>query len=227
MEGKRAEIAAFVEPIHAKVTGQLAPLTVDGITGVQGPLITWLRPGGDTIVMLESQVVAINKDAEANSTLPLRTHDGTKIEMLKLFGTIDFVALVDWAVGKTFGTVWDAWVKDAASAQQTIDHALAVRYVIVIRILEYVGAQVLMNDTQKFTPGRIVAEARVLDIKGNDHGGFRFTATNSDKVTLYGGTIDELATNLSTNISTAFDQGLQKLVPGSSKLDDFVMLHDR
>jgi hypothetical protein len=43
--------------------------------------------------------------------------------------------------------------------------------VIVVRALEYVAPHVISDD--KFTAGHPLAEARIYDVQGGEHGGFR------------------------------------------------------
>lgn len=61
-------------------------------------------------------------------------------------------------------------------------------------------------------------------IARSDHGGFRFSATNSEQITASAGRTDEaFAADVDDNARKAFDDQLAKLAPGSSTLDEFVL----
>lgn len=231
VEEKQAEMAKFLEPVRAKVLGNDLPmLTTDGITGLKGPLLTWLRPNGNAVVLSEEKIRQMKKDGDDPSTFHEKTHDGTSMDKFELFGTIDFGALTDWVVGKTFANFHPVDMKSHEQAETLLDHYFGLQYVIVVRIFTYVAPVITSSDsttdTAKFTAGKIVGEARVLDLKGGDHGGFRFVVGNSENITATSGDENEaFAADLEDNLRKQFDAGLQQVAPKSSSLGDFIMLH--
>lgn len=227
LDSKRAEMAALLDPVRA-AAAKLPSLDRDGIADVNGPFITWLYPNGDTVVISETQLGNLRKGGERGAFLEEKTHAGKKMDKVKPYGTITFLHIAEWAVGiepRLFGDYYEQ-MKSGDDAKANVDHYLATRYVIVIRYLDYKAPHVTSSDatSAKFEPGALVAEARVLDIKGGDHGGFRYAATTSDKITASSGDTDTaFAADLDDNARKAFEAKLAKLAPGSSTWNEFVL----
>ena len=226
LEARRADMTAYLEPVRAKVTGDRPVLTADGVTGVQGPLITWFdtQGRGNAVVLTETEIEQLRKDGTDNSFVKPRTHDGKEIERFNMYGTLDFEQLAEWVVGKKVRFPLDITTPD--DARKTIVRFFGLQYVIVIRILDFTAPAYAKGSTEtapRFTSGLVHAEARVLDVQGTDHGGFRFAASSSDTIrTSTNDRDDSLTADLEANAATAFDQAMQKAVPGSSGFEHFV-----
>lgn len=128
----------------------------------------------------------------------------------------DFAGVAEWATsGNTTGlrNAYDV-VTTTEAADALLAHIDQLQYVIVVRELGYTKFQI---HGSSFEPGVIHAEAHVLDMMGGDHGGFRFEATNSDKVAVPAGALDfsEVERDLDEAASRAFEAGLVRVLPGT------------
>jgi hypothetical protein len=222
-EENKVAMAAMLEPVRAKAA-DLKLVDSDGITGVNEPLTTWLK-NGNAVVVSESHLANMHVGGTDSAFVKQKLHDGRELRDIETFGTIGWIHEANWVTGAgTFAP--DRDVRDADEARANVERFLGLRYVIVIRILDYKAPKITSSDetSSKFVPGLVVAEARVLDIKGGDHGGFRYSATNSDQITASKGDAEgAFRADFLSNTEKAFDAKLGKLLPKSSSMDEFVL----
>jgi hypothetical protein len=213
LEQNRAELAAFLVQVRAKAAS-LTPHTEDGLTDLRTPLVS-AHTHGDTVVITETELANLVKNGER--PFHEKTHGGDPMDGIDMSGTSEFVKLATWAVGARMG-IEPERLKDSKQARRMLDEFFSVRYLILLRFLSYTAPQETAYDGTKigFRGGVVEAEARVLDINGGNHGGFRFKAVSSAKIANVRD-LTALTSDLLYRAIDAFDEELQKLAPGSSK----------
>lgn len=214
LDTNRDAYTTVLEPVIKAVVANPPPVTADGVLGIAAPLIDWAN-GGNTIVLMEWTA----KSAAQKERLRPSTRDGKK-EWYGLWEyhstTYPADAISYWSGESKFSQLGNA-----DDAKAVVDHIRRLQYVVVIRVLAFDAPQIkdtYDSSTKHVIPGHVVAEARIFDTKGADHGGFVFEGTHSGNAS--GRDMSQLSSALEHDLAlggeAAFQEKLAKLVPGSN-----------
>jgi len=221
---KRTSLAIVYETVRAKLAANPAPLATDGITDVTVPLKAWnpTADSGNTVMMFDGDLKSLPTPGSGGMGFQ-KAPSGVEMSYLKFDPTFEFQHIAEW-IAQGSSSFYPEHHKDPKDAQALIDRFLGIQYIVVTRAIDFGPPKA--TEPGKFSPGHIVAEALVYDVKGGAHGGFRFGATNSQSVTVPSTEVERFLTeDMGKHMRLEFDEKLRKLVPGSAGFDELVYGH--